>query len=404
MIVIKQVQKPDGTVGDVSIPAPSSQTIDGKGLTLLPALIDPHVHFRVPGAEHKENWVSGAQAAVRGGVTTVIDMPNNNPNCTTFDCLLDKHRLIQQQIQEAGIPLRYYLYFGADRRHLKEIPKAKGHAIGIKVFMGSSTGNLLIDDKNALEEIFKIAADHDLLVSVHAEDEETIRQKKAQLGQGQDPSLHSKIRCRTAASIAVGNAIALADKYRVRLCILHVSTKEEMELIRQAKAQGLSVYAEAAPHHLFLSSAAYAKWGGRVQVNPPLRETDDQAALWQGINDGTVDFIGSDHAPHTLEEKGRPYGQCPSGIPSIELLLPLLLNAVSEGKLHLPALVKLTRTNIEKIFRLPPHDDIVLVQLDRKCEVRDDQLKTKCQWSPYAGQSLTGWPIYTIIKGNVFKS
>lgn len=365
----------------------------------IPALIDPHVHFRTPGHEHKENWISGAQAAIRSGVTTVIDMPNNKPGCTTLERLLDKHALVQEQIKASGIPLRYYFYFGADRNQLKEIPKAKEHAIGIKIFMGSSTGELLVDDPESLEAIFKIAKDNDMLISVHAEDEEIIRQKKRF---SLDPSVHSEIRCRTAAMKAVKLAIDLSAKYHVRLCILHVSTKEELELIRQAKQSGVPVYAEVSPHHLLLTTVDYAKWGTLVQVNPPLREISDQQALWQGIHDGTVDFIGTDHAPHMLEEKNLPYGQAPSGIPSIELLLPLMLHAVNEGRLNLDTLVKLTSANIASIFRLPRHDDTVLVDLDLEREVRDETLKTKCGWSPYKGRLLKGWPIRTILQGKVY--
>lgn len=403
MTVIKNVQNVDGKIEDISLPSRVSRTIDGSGLIAIPALIDPHVHFRVPGAEHKENWITAARAAIQGGVTTVFDMPNNNPSCTTVVHLLNKHRQVCQQLDQSGIPLRYYLYFGADRKSLEEIPKAKNHAIGIKVFMGSSTGDLLIDDEVSLNEIFKIAADSDMLVSVHAEDEEMIRHNKMHLGPTQDPADHSKIRCHLAASKAVKRAIGLSEKYGTRVCILHVSTKEEIALIKEAKSSGLPVYAEVAPHHLFLSIADYAKWGTFVQVNPPLRDIENQDALWQGIREGTIDFIGTDHAPHTFEEKAQFYGKAPSGIPSIELLLPLLLDAVNQKKLDLKTLIKLTRTNIAKIFRLPDHQDIVLVKLDKTKKVCDGDLKTKCGWSPYAGRFLTGWPIYTIIQGKVFE-
>ena len=370
-----------------------------NGLLRLPALIDPHVHFRTPGAEHKENWISGAHAAVAGGVTCVFDMPNNKPSCSTLEALQNKHMLIQKQLEQSGIPLSYHLYFGADRTRLKEIPKAKDLVIGIKVFMGSSTGDLLIDDPATLEEIFRMAHDLDMLISVHAEDEAVILLNKERCAWHNDPALHSRIRSRDAAVTAVKKALDLCAKYGTRLCILHVSTKEELHLIKQAKASGLPVYAEAAPHHLLLSSSAYAKWGNKVLVNPPLREPDDQHALWQAVNSGLIDFIGTDHAPHTLEEKNQDYGKAPSGIPSIELLLPLLLNAVNQGKLDLQTLMKVTRTNIEKIFRLTANTDVVLVDMQLEKEVDDGSLHTRCGWSPYAGQRLKGWPVYTIIKG-----
>lgn len=384
------------------------QEIDTAGLTILPALVDPHVHFRTPGAEHKENWLTGAQAAFQGGVTTVIDMPNNTPSCTTLEELQNKKRRIQEQLREAGIPLRYFLYIGADRNHLKEIPKAKNHAIGIKIFMGSSTGDLLIDDEPTLDEIFRMAADLDMLVSVHAEDEQVIRANKklfteSLAGTRSDPAIHSTIRSPQAACKAIECALSLTAKHGTRLCLLHLSTQEELALLKSAKSAGMTVYGEAAPHHLFLSNHDYQVWGTRVQVNPPLREIEDQKALWSAINDGTIDFIGTDHAPHTLSEKAQPYGLAPSGIPSIELLLPLLLNAVSQGKMSLSTLIKITRTNIERIFRLPPNDDVVLVDLNRMQVVQDTTLKTKCGWSPYCGRILKGWPSKVIIHGKVFE-
>jgi len=373
-----------------------------EGLTALPALIDPHVHFRTPGATYKEDWISGAKAAIQSGVTTVFDMPNNTPSCTTLQELQNKHALIQNQLEEAGIPLRYHLYFGADRRHYREIPKVKDYAIGIKIFMGCSTGDLLIDDMASLNEIFKMAADHDMLISVHAEDEPTIQQNKKKFVDVQDPLIHSKIRSRQAAALAVEKALNLAEKHRARLCILHVGSKEELSLIRAAKAAGITVYAETSPHHLFLVVDDYLKWGNLVQVNPPLREKEDQDALWEAIRDGTIDYLGTDHAPHTLEEKKLPYGKAPSGLPSIELLLPLLLHAVNQKKIDLNTLVKITRKNIETIFRLPPNDDLVLIDLNRIREVQDEGLKTKCGWSPYRGRVLQGWPVCTIIQGRVF--
>lgn len=269
--------------------------------------------------------------------------------------------------------------------------------------MGSSTGDLLIDDDDCLEEIFKTAADLDMLVSVHAEDEAVIKRNQSLFGGGDEPALHSKIRSPEAAKLAVEKALSLAQRYNVRLCILHVSTRDELHLIRQAKDAGVQVFAEASPHHLLLTASAYGQWGARVQVNPPLREEADREALCGAIRNGTIDFIGSDHAPHTLEEKKRPYGKAPSGIPSVDLFLPLLLNCVNEGKLSLDELIKLTSANIAKIFRLEPANDYVLVDLTLQREVTDHELQTKSAWSPYSGRFLTGWPLYTVVKGIIFK-
>lgn len=399
MITIRNAALYNGISKTVTIQSDESLDIDGTNLTLLPALIDPHVHFRTPGAKHKENWIYGAQAAVKGGVTTVFDMPNTIPHCTTVSALKEKHLIINRQLQESKIPLRYYLYIGADRKHLNEIAKAKDLAIGIKVFMGSSTGGMLIDDDATLDEVFRIASNEDMIVSVHAEDEAEIQKKMLAFGPQTDPAFHSKIRSREAAAIAVERALSFAAKHRTRLCILHVGTKEEIALIKQAKQDGISAYCETSPHHLLLNTSHYAKWGTRVQVNPPLREKEDQEVLWAALNDGTIDFIGTDHAPHTLEEKSLPYGKAPSGIPGIEFLLPLLLNAVNQKKLTLETLVKSTRLNIEKIFRIPSNEDVVLVDLNKSLYPKNKDIKSKCGWSPYVDQELMGAPVYTIIKG-----
>ena len=338
--------------------------IDGRELTRLPALIDPHVHFRTPGLEHKENWEWGALAALAGGYTTVFDMPNTLPPCTTKNRLKKKKEVITSQLSKIGIPLRFHLYFGTDPAHLDEIPKAKEEIIGLKVFMGHTTGNLLIDDKNCLHEIFATAAAHDLLVAVHVDGEKGMAQ-----------------------------AIELAKLHKARLYLVHVSTKNELALIRQAKQEGLSVFAEVTPHHLFLT--------GRAKMNPPLRPKEDVEALFAGIDDETIDTIGSDHAPHTKIEKNLPYAKAPSGVPGIETTLPLLLTATP--RLSLERIISLTRTRILEIFRLPPNDDTVLVDLEKERAVRDDSLKTRCGWSPFAGKMLKGWPIYTILKGKVYE-
>jgi dihydroorotase len=408
MIHIKNARTLEGLVTDVSLPSEnhqreSHQEIDAKGrLTLFPALIDPHVHFRVPGAEHKEDWRTAAQAALAGGVTTVFDMPNNNPACVDRKTLHKKKQLIDSQLKEIGIPLRYYLYLGADEHHLDEIGFAAKEVIGIKVYMGSTTGNLLMANDKALDRVFQMAAQENLVVSVHAEDEQIISKNKEKYKDSHEPSIHSKIRDRHAAAAAVKKAIGLAEKYGSRLVILHVSTKEELDWIREAKTRELLVYCEVTPHHLFLTEADYDKWGTKVQMNPPLRTLADQEALWNGILDDTIDMIGSDHAPHTLEEKNNPYGIAPSGVPGIETTLPLLLTAYHEKKITLEKIISLTHTNIINIFELKPNQDAVLVDLEKTKKVTNKALKTKCGWSPYEGWVLKGWPVYTILQGKAF--
>lgn len=374
-------------------------------LIALPALIDPHVHFRTPGAEHKENWLTGAQAALAGGVTTVFDMPNNTPSVTSTSTLEQKKQLIDEQLKQSKIPLRYYLYFGATAENNDEIIKIRRSEdqkiISIKMFMGSSTGDLLVADRKKQEEIFKLATELNLVLAVHAEDETAIRLQTSDFSQPQ-VSDHSKIRDRKAAIIAVKNAIEMAKKYDTKLYICHVSTSEEIGLIRAIKHAGAKVYAEVTPHHLFLSENDYNRLGTLGQMNPPLRTTFDQKALWQAILDGTIDTIGTDHAPHTLAEKALPYPQSPSGVPGIETCLPLLLNAHNNGKISLEKIAELTRFNIQKIFNLPENNDKVIVDLNLEREVNNAELKTKCGWSPFAGWKLKGWPVATVIQNKTY--
>jgi len=400
MIKIEKVRDIYGALMDVpAIPSKQDITINDSRLTLLPALIDPHVHFRTPGHEYKEDWCTAAQAAIRGGYTTVFDMPNTLPPTITQMYLHEKRALIDAQLQEVGIPLRYQLFFGADKKHLDEIIKVKEEIIGIKVFMGCSTGNLVIDDDESLEKVFRIAAENNLLVAVHAEDEHLLQQRKAEFQNRKDYAVHSEIRNVQVACRAVKKAIALTERYRTKLYILHVSSQEEIRLIERAKQAGLPVYAETTPHHLFLDSAAYSALKGKAVVNPPLRLAADCAALFAAIHAGIIDTIGSDHAPHTPAEKEKPYGECPSGMPGIETTLSLLLNAHNENLLSLEEIVSLTSKRAREIFNLPKNNDIVLVDLRKETEIVEKNLKTKCGWSPYAGRVLHGCPIYTILDG-----
>lgn len=402
MLLVKNVKNLDGKIIDITIESETSTLLDVEGkLTLMPALIDPHVHFRVPGAEHKEDWISAARAAISGGITRVFDMPNNYPPCVDQKSLYEKIELIEKQLKEADIPLRYNLYLGADANHLEEIGKLKKSIIGLKIYMGSSTGGLVMDDRKSLDRAFQIAAQENVIVAVHAESEMLIRQNKEKIGLG-DPKNHSLIRSPEVAVEATKEAIELAEKYGTQLVICHVSTKEELDLIKQAKERELLVYCEISPHHLFLNEELYDKIGTRALVNPPIRDISHCNALWRGIDNNIVDFIGTDHAPHTFDEKNQEYGKAPSGFPGIETLLPLLLNAYNEKKITLDKIIALTKTNIEEIFRIQRNHDFVLVDLELEKKVNISELKSKCRWSPYEGMLLKGWPIYTILKGRVF--
>lgn len=387
---------------ELTIASSDELDLDAQGLTIFPGLIDPHVHFRTPGLEHKEDWRTAAQAAIYGGYTTVFDMPNTLPPTITATLLAEKKALIDAQLREIGIPLRYQLFFGADKQHLNEIPKIKNASIGIKVFMGCSTGNLVIDDDESLRAVFKMAAEQGLLVAVHAEDEERMHERKQHYQHKQNYQDHSFIRDIEVACRAVEKAIVLARTYGTRLYLLHVSSAEELDLIRQAKKEGLAVYAETTPHHLFLNETCYPALQGKAVVNPPLRAAEHNLVLLEAIKTGLIDTIGSDHAPHTEAEKARPYGECPSGMPGIETTLPLLLTAYHEGLISLKNIVRLTSARAEEIFQLPHTEDVVLVDLNKTAVVSPKKLKTKCAWSAFAGRSLQGWPVYTIVNGKSF--
>ncbi len=402
-LIIKNAKTLDGTIKDLTFEGPEDKVIDAQGkLTALPALVDPHVHFRTPGQEYKEDFGTGAQAAIAGGVTTVFDMPNNEPPMTTVSRMEEKLRRIEQQLNRVNIPLRVELFFGADGKNIGEIQRAKKKIIGIKVFLGCSTGNLYVDDKRELNRLFQFAAQEDMIIAIHAESQKIIQENQLLYKASTDVRTHSLIRPREAAIRAVEETLDLAREYGTQVYFCHVSTKEEIELIKDAKQDQLLVYLEVTPQHLFLTERDYDMLGTKAQMNPPLRTQEDHNALWLAINEDWVDAIGTDHAPHTLSEKQKPYPESPSGMPGIETRLPLLLNAYNQGQISLDKIVELTRINIDNIFRLPKHDDMVLVDLNLKKEVINEKLKTKCGWSPFAGRVLQGWPVYTILKGKAY--
>lgn len=401
MITFKQVSTIDGKRLNWQIPSLKKITFDSHHLTLLPALIDPHAHFRTPGLEYKEDWKTGAKAALQEGITTVFDMPNTLPITNTLERILEKKQLIQSQLKQVEIPLHFGLYLGADKNHFFEIARCRNEIIGLKIFMGSSTGGLLLDDAS-LETAFRLAAENDLLVAMHAEDEDLILKRKALFSTLKEPKVHSEIRNEQVAYIATRKAIHLARKYRTRLYLLHVSTSQEIELIREAKEQGLCVYCEVTPHHLFLSTKAYDSLGTKVQVNPPLREQMHSKALWKAIREKAVDTIGSDHAPHTIEEKSADYPKALSGVPGIETTLPLLLNACNEREIQLSDNVRLMHTKPLEIFRLPKYQDIILVDMQKTQTIDPSLLQTKCSWSPYAGLTLKGWPVITVLGDSIY--
>ena len=376
----------------------ADETLDAQGHPLLPGVIDPHVHFREPGKEYKEDLGSGSRAAVRGGVTSFLEMPNTEPPTVTRATLADKlARAAKKSVANYGF------FIGATPDNLDELNAAQD-ACGVKVFMGCSTGGLLVDKQEDLERIF---ANGHGIIGVHAEDETRLHQRRKQLAGRTDLAVHSEIRDNESARIATERALALSIKYRRPLHILHLSTREEVELLRRNKPAW--VKAEVSPNHLFLNTTEYARQGARVQMNPPIRSPGDNAALWAGLRDGILDFIGTDHAPHTLEEKRRPYPESPSGMPGVETALPLMLTEMVAGKCTLAEIQKWMCWGPAAAYGIPNKGkilegwdaDLTLVDLNTVKTVRDEDMTTKARWSPFAGRALTGWPLVTIVNGQV---
>jgi dihydroorotase len=384
---------------DYYIDSSYSLTIDASDLFVLPAMIDPHVHFRNPGQADKETWSSASKAALFGGITTVFDMPNNIPSCTTKHRLMDKKRIIDEELSRNKIAFRYHLYFGVTAKNIHSISSVKDDIIGLKVFMGSSTGDLLIADDATLEKVFATAKKYNLIIAIHAEDEQYIREKKKLL-RSSDPEVHSLIRDPTCALIALRKALYFACMYQTTLYVLHVSTPEEVEEILEAKKKHPRLYIEATPHHLFLNSTYYKKHHTKVVVNPPLRSPERQQRLLQYFTQGCIDALGTDHAPHSLEDKQKPYPNTAAGLPGVESALPLLLNAWNEGTISLKRIIDVTSRNICKIFSLPLQEDLVLIDPRKTKVVR--KMYSKAGFSPYEGKKLTGWPVMTICRGVPF--
>lgn len=382
--------------------------IDGTGLIAIPGIIDPHVHFRVPGASHKEDWKTGSVAALSGGVTTVFDMPNTSPPLTTYDRLLEKRKLVCTDKK-----VNAYFWFGATSDNLDEIVAVSREPdiIGIKVFMGSTTGDLLVTNEKDLYKIFSICADNNLIAGVHAENERLLRINRWLLGRKPKLTDHNYIRDTEVEVFAVMKSLRLAKQTGCRLYLCHLSTPEAVEFAIEAKKSGLPVFIEATPHHFtFDERNLSCTCGAYFKMNPPLRTPRQVARLCEYVCGGSIDTIGSDHAPHTHNEKQNiEYDDIPSGVPGVETLLPILFNLVSEGKMSIEQLVRLTSGNAAKIFNLKSKGkiekgydaDITLIDPKRKLILHNSAMKTKCGWTPYDKMMVEGTPVITIINGTV---
>jgi len=381
-----------------SIAAVGDREIMAKGLTLLPGVIDPQVHFREPGLEHKEDLFTASCACAKGGVTSFLEMPNTRPLTTTQAALDDK---LSRAAEKCLV--NYGFFIGATAEKLPDLLSANPTP-GIKIFMGSMHGQLLVDGEATLEAIF---AAGDRLIAVHAEDQARINQRRQEFAGISDVAVHSQIQDNQAALLATQLALKLSNKYQRRLHILHLSTGEEAELLRQEKPSWVT--AEVTPQHLLLNTSAYEKIGSLAQMNPPLRAPRDNEILWQALLDGVIDFIATDHAPHTLAEKAQDYPNTPSGMPGVETSLPLMLTQAVQGRCTVAQVANWMSAAVAKAYKIPNKGkiapgfdaDLVLVDLDKYHLVVREEMVTKCGWSPFEGWNLTGWPVVTVVGGKV---
>ncbi|QDT69709.1 Allantoinase [Planctomycetes bacterium MalM25] len=384
---------------DPGVGVAADETIDATGLHLLPGVVDDQVHFREPGLTHKEDLEHATRACAKGGVTTFFEMPNTSPTTTTCQRLDEKLAIAAKSCR-----VNYAFYLGATPDNVEEL-KAAQRTPGIKIFIGSSTGNLLVDQQEALERIF---AETTLPLTAHCEDEATVRANAERLAGTTDVADHSRIRDHAAARIATARAIDLAERHDHRFHVLHVSTGDETDLIAAAIASGRGlITGEACPHHLLFSIDDYERLGTLIQMNPSLKTKEDAARLWDALRADTLQVIATDHAPHTLEEKKKPYPQSPSGLPAVENSLALMLNEASRGRCTLEQIVHWmcdaparTWDLLNKGRIATGYDaDLVLVDLEKRHTIRSVDQLTKSGWSPWDGVELTGQPVRTWVNG-----
>ena len=386
-------------IGDLSV-ADANIRYDAEGLHVLPGVVDSQVHFREPGLEHKEDLETGARSAALGGVTTVFEMPNTEPSTTTPDLLVDKLARAKGRMD-----IDHAFFAGATHNNpplLAEMERMPG-CCGVKVFMGASTGSLLVHDDAGVEAVLRAIKRR---AAFHSEDEFRLEERRHLAVEG-DWSSHPIVRDVETAVSSTRRLIRIARDLGKRIHVLHITTAEEMELLRDAKDVA-SV--EVLPNHLtFAAPEAYERLGAYAQQNPPIRDGRHRDALWRALNAGIVDVIGSDHAPHTIEEKSRPYPASPSGMPSVQTLVPVMLTHVANGKLTLQRFVELTSAGPQRVFGMATKGriaegydaDFTLVDLKRTETITTEWSKSKCGWTPYDGFEATGWPIATIVRGHI---
>ena len=383
-------------IGDLGA-ASAGERIDATGLHILPGVIDSQVHFREPGLEHKEDLETGSRAAVMGGVTTVFEMPNTNPQTTTPEALADKVRRGTGRMH-----CDFAFWVGGTHENAADVPELERlpGAAGIKVFMGSSTGSLLVADDAGVEAILKRTRRR---AAFHSEDEYRLNERKPLRIAG-DPRSHHVWRDEIAALRCTERLVAIARRARAQIHVLHISTREEIEFLRDCKDVASC---EATPHHLTLSADDYARLGTKLQMNPPVRGPEHREGVWRGVAQGIIDVLGSDHAPHTLVEKAKPYPESPAGMTGVQTLVPVMLDHVAAGRLTLARFVDLTSAGPARLFGMvgkgriaAGYDaDFTVVDLKRRETIRDSWIASRCGWTPYDGKTVTGWPVGTFVRG-----
>lgn len=379
----------------------AKKIIDAKHLHVLPGIIDSQVHFREPGLEHKEDLYTGTLSAIAGGVTTVFEMPNTNPSTSNEMRLNEKIKLAESKAK-----CDFAFFIGATHDNTDEMAKLEQlpGCSGIKIFMGSSTGNLLVAEDEYLEKIF---ASGKRRIAVHCEDEYILNARKPIAETGKHPRFHPLWRNEDSALNATKRIIRIAQKYNRPVHVLHISTAQEMAFLKNHKNVA-SV--ECLPQFLTLSAPeCYDRLGSYAQMNPPVRDKTHQDALWKAITDGIVDVLGSDHAPHTHGEKAKAYPQSPSGMPGVQTLLPIMLEHVHNKRLSLEHLLKLISINPARLYgatekggiAIGKDADFTLVDLKATRTITNNWVKSKCGWTPYDGMTVHGWPTHTIVRGQI---
>ena len=377
----------------------SKEVFDAKGLTVLPGCIDTQVHFREPGSTDAEDLNSGSKAAVMGGITSVFEMPNTNPPTTNFEEFEKKIKIGK------GMFCNHAFYFGATAENSTTLEKLKElvGCCGIKLFAGSSTGNLLVDKEKDIEKVFEHASK---IVAVHSEDEEILKIRKKLIKEGNVLS-HPVWRNEEVAMSSTRRIVRIAKRFNKKAHILHITTKEEVDFLSQNK--GLITF-EITPQHLTIYSPdCYDKLGTYAQMNPPIRDKSHYDRLWYAVRNNYNDTIGSDHAPHLKTNKEKKYPNSPSGMPGVQTLLPVMLNHVNNQRLTLEQLMTLVCENPVKIFGIQNKGflkenydaDITIVDLNKSIKIKNEDIQSKCGWSPFHGESFKGYPVATIVNGKI---